>query len=62
MQPRITVGDVVRLRCGGPDMVVLKSIPVSTGPGRKITVSWIDRRGQLKTATFATDAVSLASH
>lgn len=60
MRQKFRTGDVVRLQCGGPEMVVVNaSTPQALGTCSLVSVSWIDQRGQLKTTRFPRGALLL---
>jgi uncharacterized protein YodC (DUF2158 family) len=51
-------GSIVRLKCGGPNMVVTPIGGVTAGP-ENIHCLWIDAGGQLQRAAFAADVLEL---
>ena len=58
MTVRIQTGDVVTLRCGGIEMVVVDTLlPGNSALRKQIGVAWIDKRGQAKRGVFPSCAL-----
>ena len=57
VQKPITIGSVVQLKSGGPDMVVMKG--VSVGDAVTLTVLWIAEDRYLQKAEIALQAFRL---